>query len=336
MSQATLLLDAAQVRELLPPKDCIAAVEAGLLRATQGGSPGPGVLGMPTRDGGFHVKAAALQLSRHYFVAKLNGNFPANPARLGLPTIQGLVILCDADSGAVLAVLDSAELTRLRTGAATAVAARRLARPESRAVLIFGCGRQAGLQLACLQQVLPLGTVFLHDRDPRAAGRLAGWIGEELGLSAEVLEEPSALQQARECDVIVTCTPATRFFLERSQVRPGSFVAAVGADDGGKQELEPALLAENTVVVDVLEQCATIGELHHALDAGVMTRGDVHAELGDLLAGRRPGRRDAREITIFDSTGTAIEDVAAAAMAYERAVAQGKGTAFAFAGDGAP
>jgi alanine dehydrogenase len=335
MTRPTLLLDASQVRELLPPEDCIAAVEAGLLGAALGASPGPGVLGMPTNHGGFHVKAAALQMDRHYFVAKLNGNFPANPARHGLPTIQGLVILCDADTGTVLAVMDSAELTRLRTGAATAVAAKQLARPESRSVLVFGCGRQAGLQVACLQQVLPLATVSLYDRDRQAATRLAGRISTELGLAAEVLDEEHALQRARGSDVIVTCTPSNRFFLRRSQVGQGCFVAAVGADDSGKQELEPALLAGSTVVVDVLEQCARIGELHHALDAAVMTRDDVHAELGDILAGRRPGRLDPLEITIFDSTGTALEDVAAAAMVFERATALGRGSTFAFAGDDA-
>ena len=334
--RSTLLLDASQVRELLPPADCIAAVEAGLLRAALSGGPGPGVLGMPTTEGGFHVKAAALQLNRHYFAAKLNGNFSANPARHGLPTIQGLVILCDADTGTVLAAMDSAELTRLRTGAATAVAAKLLARPGSRTVVVFGCGRQAGMQVACLQQVLPLATVLLHDRDREAADRLAGWIRRELALEALALDEQVALQRARECDVVVTCTPSTRFFLGRPQIGRGSFIAAVGADDSRKQELDPALLAENTVVVDVLEQCATIGELHHALDAGVMTRGDVHGELGDLLAGRRPGRRDALEITIFDSTGTAVEDVAAAAMVFERAVAQHQGTRFEFAREAAP
>jgi ornithine cyclodeaminase/alanine dehydrogenase-like protein (mu-crystallin family) len=115
-------------------------------------------------------------------------------------------------------------------------------------------------------------------------------------------------------------------------VGPGTFVAAVGADDGGKQELEPELLASSTLVVDVLEQCAAIGELHHALTADVVRRADVHAELGDVVSGRRRGRQDAAEVTVFDSTGTALEDVAAAALAYERALAQGRGSSFDFTG----
>ena len=331
MNETTLLLSGDDVRELLPPVDCIAAVEAGLRRSAEGAAPA-GVLGLRTGPGGFHVKAAALELGRHYFAATLNGNVPDNPSRLGLPTIQGVVALCDAENGRVLAVLDSIEITRLRTGAATAVAAKFLALPDSATLTLFGCGRQAASQVACLCQVLPLERVFLHDRDPRSAAALARWIAADLGLVAEPVGQESAMARARESDVIVTCTPSRRYFLTRSEVRPGSFVAAVGADDSDKQEIEPALLAASTVVVDVLEQCAAIGELHHALDAGVMRREDVHAELAQLVAGSRPGRSDAAEITLFDSTGTALEDVSAAAVAFERAVARAKGVPFAFAG----
>jgi alanine dehydrogenase len=129
----------------------------------------------------------------------------------------------------------------------------------------------------------------------------------------------------RDSDISVTCTTSRRAILHPGDVRAGSFVAAVGADNPEKQEIEPALLAASTVVVDVLEQCATIGDLHHALDAGVMTRADVHAELGEIVAGRRPGRAADDEIIVFDSTGTALQDVAAAALVYERAVAAGRG-----------
>ena len=111
---------------------------------------------------------------------------------------------------------------------------------------------------------------------------------------------------SRDSDVCVTCTPSRRPFLLREQVRPGTFVAAVGADSPDKQELDPALMAAGVVVTDVLEQCASIGDLHHALEAGAMSRADVHAELAEVVTGRKPGRRSPEEITIFDSTGTAL------------------------------
>src|SRR5262249_14834692 len=127
--------------------------------------------------------------------------------------------------------------------------------------------------------------------------------------------------------VCVTCTTSHRAFIHKAAVVPGTFIAAVGADNPEKQELEPSLLAAGTLVVDILEQCAEIGELHHALAAGILTRGGVHAELADVVAGRRPGRTREDEITIFDSSGTALQDVAAAVAVYEKASAGGRGTA---------
>jgi ornithine cyclodeaminase/alanine dehydrogenase len=130
----------------------------------------------------------------------------------------------------------------------------------------------------------------------------------------------------RESDVCVTCTPSRRAFLMGADVMLGTFIAAVGADNRGKQELEPALVASATLVVDVLEQCAEIGELQHALAAGLMTREQVHAELADVVVGRRPGRVSDDEITIFDSSGTALQDVAATVAVYEKARSTGRGT----------
>jgi alanine dehydrogenase len=161
------------------------------------------------------------------------------------------------------------------------------------------------------------------DLDPARAAALASRAAQSLGLRVEATGDlTAALGQSGVC---ITCTPARKAFLSRGDVRPGTFVAAVGADSQGKQELDPALVASATLVVDVLEQCAEIGELQHALAAGLMTRADVHAELADVVAGRRPGRTRPEEITVFDSSGTALEDVAAAVVVYEKARAAGRG-----------
>jgi len=143
-------------------------------------------------------------------------------------------------------------------------------------------------------------------------------------VSITAVPEPGAA--AQQSDIIITCTPAQRWFIGRAHVRPGTFIAAVGADNEHKQEIEPALLAQSTVVVDVVSQAATMGDLHHAIAAGVMTAADVHAELGEIVAGKKRGRTSQDEIIVFDSTGTALQDVAAAAAVYERAVAAGAGT----------
>ena len=319
----TRILTRQDVQTVLGWDECIAAVERAFLLHAEGRSLGPGVLGVRAGAGGFHIKAAGLDLGRTYFAAKTNANFPENPRRHGLPAIQGVIVLCDATDGRPLAVMDSIEVTLRRTAAATAVAARYLARPDARTATICGCGTQGRAQLRALRRVRPIERVFAYDADPAAARAYAQELSVELGIEvepAEGLDEALALS-----DVCVTCTPSRQAYLRREQVRPGTFVAGVGADSAEKQELDPGLMAGAVVVTDLLEQCATIGDLHHALEAGAMSRADVHAELADLVAGRKPGRRSAQEVTVFDSTGTALQDVAAAAVAYEKALAAGVG-----------
>lgn len=318
-----LLLARHDVEALLGFDGCTDAVEAAFRLHAQGLSLSPGVLSVPAREGGFHVKAAGLQLARLYFAAKTNANFPENPRRHGLPAIQGVIVLCDAEDGRPLAVMDSIEVTTRRTAAATAVAAKWLARSDSKSVTICGCGNQGRAQLRALGRVLPIERVYAFDVEGETAQRYARELSAELGI--DVTASADLAEAVRKSDLCVTCTPSRRPILLREHVRPGTFVAAVGADSPEKQELEPRLMAAGVVVADVLEQCASIGDLHHALDAGVVTRESVHAELAEVITGRKPGRRSAEEITIFDSTGTALEDVAAAALVYEKASAAGVG-----------
>jgi ornithine cyclodeaminase/alanine dehydrogenase-like protein (mu-crystallin family) len=283
---------------------------------------------MPSTDGGFHIKAAMMNLSVPYFAAKLNGNFFRNSERFAMPNIQGLIILADARNGYPLAVMDSIEITVLRTGAATAVAAKYLARSESKVATICGCGTQGRVQLRAIAKIFSLTRVYAFDLVGDRAHEFAQELSQELGLEIEPVSDLTAV--TRESDIFVTCTPAKKFFLGKDQVAPGTFVAAVGADNEEKQELDPRLLASSSVVADVREQCAEIGDLHHAIREGLMRLTDVHAELGEIVAGRKPGRTSPEEITVFDSTGTALQDVAAAAVVYERAVRQGVGARLCF------
>jgi alanine dehydrogenase len=304
--------------------ECIAAVESAFRLHADGRTLGPGVLGIPAAGGGFHIKAAGLMAERGYFAAKTNANFPDNAQRSGLPTIQGTIVLADALTGTPLAVMDSGSVTALRTGAATAVAAKFLARRDARVATIVGCGVQGEVQLAALAAVLPLRHAWVLDTDRARAEAFAGRAAATLGIRVEAGGDLRAA--LRESDVCVTCTPSRRPLVSRGDITPGAFIAAVGADNRGKQELDPGLVVSSTLVVDVLEQCAEIGELQHALAAGLMTREGVHAELGDVVTGRRPGRTRDDEIAIFDSSGTALQDVAAAVVVYEKALASGRGT----------
>ncbi len=302
-----LLLTRGDIASLMAPDDWLGAAETAFRAAAEGRAHAPPPMHLPGDGGAFHAKGAGLRLDRLYVALKLNGNFPDNPGRHGLPTIQGAILLCDGASGSLLAILDSIEITLRRTAAATALAARHLARPDAATILICGCGAQGAAQLEALRRVLPLTRCLAWDRDPAKARAFPGEPVDDLAGAA------------RRSDVIVACTSAREPWLEADFVRPGTFVAAVGADSPDKNELYPVLMAKALVVTDLTDQCAAMGDLRHALLAGAMRREDVHAELADLVSGARPGRTDAGQITLFDSTGTALQDVAAAALIYERA-----------------
>ncbi len=323
------ILTESDVGLLLGPDECLAAVEEAFRQHATGRVPAPGVLGIRAAGGGFHIKAGLLELERRYFAAKLNGNFAGNTER-GLPRIQGIVVLSDADNGAPLALLDSAAITLLRTAAATALAARWLARADARDVTICGCGAQAPAQLAAVARVRSLRHVFAFDRDADRARSFAREQAPRLGLSVAAVDDLRAA--TRRSSIIVTCTPSREPILIAGDVSPGTFVAAVGADSSEKQELAPELLASAIIVTDVTDQCAAIGDLHHALAGGYVTRDDVRAELGEVVSGMKSGRRSDDEIIVFDSTGMALQDVAASAAAFSRAEATSCGLTVDFGG----
>jgi alanine dehydrogenase len=323
--EGTLLLGRQEVAALLGIEECIDAVEQAFRFHAEGRTLPPGILGIHARDGGFHIKAAGLKFDhRTYFATKINGNFFQNMKRFGMPNIQGLIVLCDGENGYPLAVMDSIEITIIRTGAATAVAAKYLARSDARVATICGCGNQGRIQLRAISKTRPLERAFAFDSDTAQAQSFARELSRELRFEVEAVTDLA--QAAGRSDICVTCTPSSDYFLTREMVSKGAFIAAVGADSPDKQELDPALMRGNKVVVDILEQCATIGELHHALEKRLIRKEDVHAELGEVVAGRKPGRVSEDEIIIFDSTGTALQDAAAAAIVYEKALDDGKGT----------
>ena len=319
----TLLLTRRDVAALLTIDKCTSAVERAFKLYGERKTQPPGVLGVHAEDGGFHIKAGILNLDRPYFAAKVNANFPQNSTRFGLPLIQGVIVLCDAENGYPLAVMDSIEITIQRTGAATAVAAKYLARPDSKRLTICGCGNQGRVSFRALHNLFPFKEVFAFDLNPSQADTFVSELSGET--TAKVIPVADLEEAIRQTDVIVTCTPAKQFFLKEAWVRPGTFIAAVGADSEDKQELEPALLSRSKVVVDIVDQAATIGELHHSIDVGMMTKNDVYGELGAVVAGRKSGRSSPDEIIIFDSTGMALQDVIVAAAVYEKATSNGLG-----------
>jgi alanine dehydrogenase len=322
----TLLLKRRDVADLLTIEECIIAVETAFKLHAEGKSMPPKVLGMHTDKGGFHIKAG---VSGTYFVAKTNANFPGNPKQHGLPAIQGIIVVCDGSNGRLLALMDSIEITIIRTGAATAVAAKYLASVDAETITICGCGNQGIISLKALMKVRSFKKVYAFDINEAQVQKFSKEFDKELEIiSIRANELTRSLRQSQVC---VTCTPSRQPFIRAGDIMPGTFIAAVGADSEVKQELCSDLLASCKIVADFAEQTACIGELHHAIRQGKLTPGDIHAELGEIIAGKKPGRESKEEIIIFDSTGIALQDVAAAAIVYEKALTGGIGININFA-----
>jgi alanine dehydrogenase len=328
-SDGTLLLRRQDVAALLTFAECIAAVEKIFHWQGESKIPASEILGIKAARGGLHVKAGFLPGDRGYLVAKVNTNFPSNPRQFGRPTIQGLIVIADAETGQPLAVLDSIEVTIKRTAAASAVAAKYLARKDSTSATICGCGEQGRAHLRALGRVLALKKIYAFDRDENAAEKFAKGLAAELSLEIEAVRDLGGA--IRKSNVCVTCTPARDFLVRKEDVGRGTFIAAVGADSEDKHEIDPRLIASSKVVADSLEQCKRIGDLHHAIAQGLMRPEQVYAELAEIVAGQKPGRTNDDEIIVFDSTGVAIEDAAAAAIVWEKARAGSIGTHFNFA-----
>ena len=322
-SKPALILRRSEIAALMQPRDYLAAVEAAFRNLARGEAQVPIPMQIDARDGTFHAKGARVTLDRPFVAVKLNGNFPGNPQRNGLPAIRGAILLCDAADGSLLAIMDSIEITSKRTAATSALAARLLARPDADCIAICGCGEQGRAHLEAMAQVLSARRALAWDLDAESAATFARDMREALGFEISAVSD--VREAVRPSGVVVTATPARAPFLTSECVSAGTFIAAVGADNPHKNEIAPALLAASRIVVDSVAQCAVMGDLHHALDAGVVTLGDVHAELGDVVVGRKSGRVSPEEIIVFDSTGFAVEDTASAAWVYQRAIAENVG-----------
>jgi alanine dehydrogenase len=326
VSISTLVLTRDDLAPVLTLADCIPVVEEAFRRYGAGTMAPPQSMGLHAPSGTFHIKAA---MGDGVFAMKINANFPGNAQKHHLPTIQGVIVLIDLERGTPLAILDSGLITALRTAAATAVAAKYLAREDAGTITVIGCGLQGRAHLEAMLLVRPLTKAYALDADVETARTFARELQAKLGI--EVIAGAALDTAVADSDIVVTCTTSRSPFLDVRHLHPGLFIAGVGADNPEKHELAPALLRDSRLVVDILEQAATMGDLHHAIAAGVLTREDVHGELADVICGRVAGRTNDEEVFVFDSTGTALQDVAVASIAYARAAERGAGIEVAFA-----
>jgi len=283
-------------------------------------------LDIPEHRGEVDVKTAYIP-GVDGFAIKISPGFFDNP-KLGLPSLNGMMVLLSAKTGLVEALLlDNGYLTDVRTAAAGAVAARHLSRPDAQVAAVFGAGVQARLQLEALTLVRPIRAARIWSRDPDKARTAAAALAGELGI--DVIAERDPRRACAGADIIVTTTPSETPILMADWLSPGQHVTAMGSDSEHKNELEPRIVAEaGRYVADSLAQTRRLGELNHAIRAGLVGPEAGFSELGAVIAGLQPGRAAARDVTVADLTGTGVQDTAIATLARDRARAADAGTVF--------
>ena len=283
-------------------------------------------LDIPEHHGEVDVKTAYVP-GIDGFAIKISPGFFDNP-KIGLPSTSGMMVLFSSRTGQVEALLlDNGYLTDVRTAAAGAVAARHLSREDSSIAAIFGAGVQARLQLKALMLVRPIKEARIWARDAEKAKTAAADLRERLGILVRYEPEPD--HAVAGADIIVTTTPASEPVLKAAWLWPGQHITAMGSDAEHKNEIEPEIVARaGLYVADSLKQTRRLGELHHAIEAGLVQADAELAELGQIVAGQGKGRGSPGDLTIADLTGTGVQDTAIATLARDRALAAGAGTPF--------
>jgi len=310
------LITRGEVDRALPVRRCLEMARVAYEALANGRSLNVALGHVAAPKGDFLVKSSGLYIDgRLYVTVKTVAYFEDRPMKLGLPSIVGLIQLFDGATGEPLAVMESGLITNLRTAAGTAVALDSLAAAEARRLLICGTGGQVAFHSEAIAAMRDLEVVKLWGRNQAKSAATAAALHERLpNLSIEVVNDVSVA--ARDSNLIVCLTASTSPYLEAADVRPGTTIAAVGSDTPEKGELSVELLGASALVCDVTDQCAVVGELHHAIEAGVMSVDDVRSEIGQVLTGTARGRMSDDEIIVFDSTGTAVQDTAPAVAAY--------------------
>jgi alanine dehydrogenase len=277
---------------------------------------------LPYPTAGIYGIKAGLAKERRLLGLKAGGYWAQNGQK-GIPRHQSTVVLFDPDTGQPVALVGANEITGLRTGAAGAVAAKYLARPESGVAGLIGCGAQGRMQLLALSKLFKLESIRVWDKFPEAARGLLDWAKEEIAVPVEVRSD--ARQVVEGADIVITATPGSGPVLKASWLRPGQHVNAIGSDTVGKQELEPEALIGSKLVVDNLEQCRKLGETQHlTYDHGPLEE-LVHAELGDVVSGKASGREAADEVTVYDATEVTFQDLVVAGAIWQRCLEQNLG-----------
>ena len=321
-----LVLNKEEIESVITIDEAIEAVEEGFKALSSGKAviPFPVALQVASHSGDVHIKPGYIEGYDTYTI-KIASGFYENP-KSGLPASHGMLLLFDSRTGfPVCFEVDQCYLTDLRTAAAGAVAARALARKSVDRVAVIGTGTQARFQIKALSKVRRFRELSVWGRRPEQVEKYIADMKDQV--DADMVAAASVEEAVRGSDIVVTATMSSTPLVKASWLNEGMHITAMGSDSPEKQELESAVLGRaDKIVVDSLRQCMSLGELHHAVEDGTISEKDVHAELGEVLLGRRSGRESDREITVADLTGTAVQDVVTSQIVYERALKKKIGT----------
>lgn len=326
----TLLLNRDQVGRLICMKEVIETVEEAYKAFNSGQviQPPYNCIHLPPPRGEIDFKLGYCESNEMISMKASSGGFPNNPTEHGVPSGMGTILLFDARSCALVCVMDGSLLTGLRTGAAGAVSVKVLARKNARKVTSIGTGHQARMQIRAIQEVMKIEEIHAWDHHPETLARYKADIEREFGIP--VVMAPTKQEAVEQADILITTTRGKGSVVEAAWVQPGTHIVAIGTDTQGKQEFEPEIFRNAKIVNDSVAQCIEKGETWHPLHHHIITEADIHGELGEILLGKKPGRESDEEITIFDSTGMAIQDNTTSAKIYRNAIENNTGTFFEF------
>lgn len=319
-----VILSQEEVKSCLPMSDAIKAVETAYKAFAEGRVQMPPVqhLHIEKYRGEVDIKPGFVE-DFSLIGTKIASGYYDNP-KLGLPSGVAVIVLMDLETSLPLAILDGTYITAVRTGAAGAVAANVLARKESKRVGMIGSGTQGRMQVLGLNELFSLEQVKVWDIDKNGREKYAVEMRERLGIDVQAVD--TVKSAVNDADIVVTATPSRKTLVMSEWIQEGVHINAIGADGPGKQEWDPKIMKRVTkIIVDSLSQCRVIGEIQHALSQGLIQENDVHAEIGEVLLGKKAGREIDEEITLFDSTGLSAQDIAASHIVYTLAKQKGLG-----------
>lgn len=324
----TLLLSKSDIKNLITLKEAIPAIENVFLAYANKEIELCPLIHADVGMGEFHIKAGGYKKGlTPYFTTKINGGFFSNTFQ-NLPNILGLIVLNSTENGFPLAVLESSTITAIRTAAATGVAAKYLADPQSSIATLCGCGNQAFWQVEVLKEVIPsIEKIYVFSKNYAKSSLFAKEMSEKLEI--EILPTDDLQSALKLSQICITCTSSKKYLIEKSMLPKNIFIAAVGADSPDKQEIDPLIFSEATVVADIRDQSASVGDLHHALKLNILDPSKI-LELGEVILKNPLKKEDHKGVIIFDSTGTAMQDTALASIVYKKALQEGLGTSFHF------